>query len=93
MDENVAVERLLQQVKEYANGGASDVARGAETPRLAALLVQKYGRGVVDALAVILTVREPLAQSLGWWTTKRPRLILSGVSMIESVGPGVLPMW
>lgn len=53
MDEQVAVERLVGQVKDYANGRAKDVARGAETPRLAALLVQKYGRGVVDAVSAI----------------------------------------
>jgi len=53
MDEQIAVERLVQQVRQYAAGRASDVSRGAETPRLAALLVQKYGRGVVDAVAAI----------------------------------------
>lgn len=53
MDEQIAVERLVQQVKNYASGRAKDVARGAETPRLAALLVQKYGRGVIDAVATI----------------------------------------
>lgn len=53
MDEQVAVERLVDQVKTYANGRTKDVARGAETPRLAALLVQKYGRGVIDAVATI----------------------------------------
>ncbi|HBQ6954514.1 TPA: hypothetical protein L8O79_001759 [Klebsiella pneumoniae] len=36
-----------------AHNCKKDVARGAETPRLAALLVQKYGKGVVDALAVV----------------------------------------
>lgn len=53
MDEQMAIERLVQQVKDYAAGRIKDVARGAETPRLAALLVQKYGRGVVDAVATI----------------------------------------
>lgn len=53
MDEQMAIERLVHQVKDYASGRAKDVARGAETPRLAALLVQKYGRGVVDAVAAI----------------------------------------
>lgn len=53
MNQELAVERLIQQVKEYAYGRAKDVARGAETPRLAALLVQKYGRGVVDAVATV----------------------------------------
>ncbi|WP_233584988.1 hypothetical protein [Aquabacterium soli] len=49
----MAVELLVAQVKDYASDRAKDVARGAETPRLAALLVQKYGRGVVDAVATI----------------------------------------
>jgi len=53
MDEQMAIEQLVRQVRDYASGRAKDVARGAETPRLAALLVQKYGRGVVDAVAVI----------------------------------------
>lgn len=53
MDEHVAVKRLEQQVKDYAHARSKDVARGAETPRLAALLVQKYGRGVADAVAEI----------------------------------------
>jgi len=53
MNEQIAIERLMQQVKDYARGRAQDVERGAETPRLAALLVQKYGRGVVDACATI----------------------------------------
>ncbi|MCL4182084.1 MAG: hypothetical protein KJ011_01395 [Burkholderiaceae bacterium] len=48
-----AVEQLVQQVRDYADGRAKDVARNAETPRLAALLLQKYGRGVIDAVATI----------------------------------------
>jgi hypothetical protein len=54
MDEQAGVERLVRQVRQYAGGRAKDVERGAETPRLAALLVQKYGRGVADAAAVLL---------------------------------------
>lgn len=53
MDEKIAVYRIVQKVKDYADGRAMDVARGAETPRLAALLVQKYGLGIVDAVAAI----------------------------------------
>ncbi len=53
MDEKSAVERLVQQVKDYANTRAKDVARGAETPRLAALLVQKYGLGVIDTMSIL----------------------------------------
>lgn len=53
MNEQRAIELLQAQVRDYARQRAKDVARGAETPRLAALLVQKYGKGVVDALAVV----------------------------------------
>ena len=65
MDEQVAVERLVQKVKEYAAGRTMDVARGAESPRLAALLLQKYGRGVVDAVAMIFDsprAADPISQ-------------------------------
>jgi hypothetical protein len=53
IDEQAVVERLVAQVNEYARGRESDVGRGAETPRLAALLLQKYGRGVCDAVSTI----------------------------------------
>lgn len=53
IDQNLVVERLMQQVQEYAAGRATDVARGAETPHLAALLVQKYALGVTDAVGVV----------------------------------------
>ncbi|AVT09667.1 hypothetical protein [Paracidovorax avenae] len=53
MERTRVVESLVRQVEEYAAGKFSDVARGAETPRLAGLLMQKYGRGVVDAAAII----------------------------------------
>lgn len=53
MDREQATERLVQQVRVYAEGRAKDVARGAETPRLAALLLQKYGQGVIDAVTAI----------------------------------------
>lgn len=48
---------LVEHVRDYARSRANDVARGAETPRLAALLVQKYGRGVTDAAAIIFDDR------------------------------------
>ncbi|ECY2643958.1 hypothetical protein F6863_19465 [Salmonella enterica] len=53
MNKQTAIELLQEQARDYARQRAKDVARGAETPRLAALLVQKYGKGVVDALAVV----------------------------------------
>ena len=53
MDEQTAVSLLTEKVREYAQARQQDVARGAERPRLAALLVQKYGRGIVDAVALL----------------------------------------
>jgi hypothetical protein len=53
MDEQTAVALLKEKVREYAKGRQQDVARGAERPRLAALLVQKYGRGIVDTVALL----------------------------------------
>lgn len=53
MDKKYAIDKLVQQVKDYAIGRARNVARGAETPYLAALLLQKYGLGVAKAVAVI----------------------------------------
>jgi hypothetical protein len=45
-------EAALAKLAEYAQGRISDVKRGAETAELAALLLQKYGYGLCDALAV-----------------------------------------
>lgn len=73
MDEQVAVERLVQRVRDYASGRASDVVRGAETPRLAALLLQKYGLGVVDAVAVVFDTpraADPISKVLDEETSK-----------------------
>jgi len=53
MDEDAAVGELMEKVRQYAHSRQLDVARGAERPRLAALLVQKYGAGIVDAVALI----------------------------------------
>jgi hypothetical protein len=53
MNEQLAVEKLVMEIREYARGRASDVARGAETPQLAALMLQKYGLGVVRAVGII----------------------------------------
>lgn len=43
------VGRLLGEINEYAHGRKSDVARGAETPALASLMVEKYGYGLMKA--------------------------------------------
>ena len=52
MDEKVIVERLVRELQDYARGREQDVARGAETARLAALLLQKYGFGMAKAVEV-----------------------------------------
>ncbi|MHB1707538.1 MAG: hypothetical protein ACYCSH_16085 [Acidithiobacillus sp.] len=73
MDEQMVIERLVRQVKDYASGRAKDVARGAETPRLAALLVQKYGRGVADAVATIFDTpraADPISKAVDEETAK-----------------------
>ena len=53
MDQQAATEILVGKIKDYAASKSKDVARGAETSRLAGLLVQKYGKGMIDAVAVI----------------------------------------
>lgn len=52
MDEKAIIERISKNIKDFANGRANDIARGAETPRLAAALLQKYGQGLADAVTV-----------------------------------------
>ncbi|MNW32191.1 hypothetical protein D3C74_91290 [compost metagenome] len=53
MNKESVIDKLVQKVISYAKSKAQDVDRGKESPRLAALLLQKYGVGVVDAAAVI----------------------------------------
>lgn len=56
IDENLKQQirhRLVSDLREYAEGRKSNVARGAETPELAALLVQKYGYGAATAVSII----------------------------------------
>lgn len=43
-------ERVVDELRHYAGSRKNDVLRGAETPELAALLVEKYGEGLVKAL-------------------------------------------
>lgn len=50
MDESTASENLILELREYASLRQRDVARGAESPRLAALLVQKFGLGLSKAV-------------------------------------------
>lgn len=48
-----AKQAVLAKLADYAESRKRDVQRGAETPELAGLLVQKYGYGLVDAFVVI----------------------------------------
>lgn len=67
MHECEAVSRAKQLVKEYAAGREHDVARGAETAHLAGLLVQKYGRGLSDAIAAMFDsprAADPVTQAV-----------------------------
>jgi hypothetical protein len=45
--------QLIQMVHDYAAQRQQQVTHGRESPELAALLVQKYGYGVVDAVQVL----------------------------------------
>lgn len=48
-----AIERdVMADIRQYAQSRANDVARGAETPELAALLVDKYCEGMAKALYI-----------------------------------------
>ncbi|HFK1747742.1 TPA: hypothetical protein ACGX4N_004606 [Bacillus cereus] len=53
MEQKIIIEMLIKKIREYANGRRNDVARGAETPRLAAHLLEKYGIGMIDAVSTI----------------------------------------
>lgn len=44
---------LIDEIQNYADGRKSDVARGAETPALAALMVEKYGEALAKAVHLL----------------------------------------
>jgi hypothetical protein len=46
---NVEIEALIKEIQRYARNRLSDVARGAETRALAALMVEKFGEGIAKA--------------------------------------------
>lgn len=46
--------RVAVKLQKYVDDRAAAVARGAETPAMAALLLQTYGNGLLDAAAEIL---------------------------------------
>ena len=48
-----AIERqVIGEIQGYAESRRNDVARGAETAELAALMVEKYGQGMARALHI-----------------------------------------
>jgi hypothetical protein len=48
-----AIEKeVVAHIREYADARMRDVERGAETPALAAVLVDKYGEGMARALGI-----------------------------------------
>ncbi|MEN9848691.1 MAG: hypothetical protein RL368_1431 [Pseudomonadota bacterium] len=49
----VLFELATEEIRNYGYKRASDVKRGAETPALAALLVEKYGQGIAKVLQLI----------------------------------------
>lgn len=51
--EHSPVGRLIAEIREYAQGRKADVARGAETPALASLMVEKFGYGLMRAADVL----------------------------------------
>jgi hypothetical protein len=65
-------DRVQADLKSYAESRKRDVARGAETPELAGLLVQKYGYGLAKALDLAAELADHPAPSL---TTEVDRLV------------------
>lgn len=50
---NSPVGLLIAELRQYADGRKSDVRRGAETPALASLLVEKFGYGLSKAAGAL----------------------------------------
>ena len=45
--------RFYRELRDYAKSRRNDVARGAETPELAALLVEKYASGLIKGAQLL----------------------------------------
>ncbi len=46
---NKTIHALVEELQRYAGNRLNDVSRGAETPALAALMVEKFGEGLAKA--------------------------------------------
>ncbi|WP_144151431.1 hypothetical protein [Paraburkholderia sp. BCC1885] len=51
--QNNDIKALIVEIQRYAENRQSDVARGAETPALAALMVEKFGEGIAKAAQLL----------------------------------------
>ncbi|HGF4014028.1 hypothetical protein [Burkholderia cenocepacia] len=58
---------LIEEIRNYAEGRKSDVARGAETPALAALMVEKYGEGLAKAVHLMGADNGDMMRELDRW--------------------------
>lgn len=47
---------VIEEIRRYADERKSDVARGVETPALAALMVEKFGEGMGKLLSAIASL-------------------------------------
>ena len=56
--------RISEEIRGYAASRKKDVARGAETPELAALLVEKYGSGLAKAAGFVADLLDAPASDL-----------------------------
>jgi hypothetical protein len=50
---NDEIKALIVEIQRYAENRRGDVARGAETPALAALMVEKFGEGIAKATQLL----------------------------------------
>lgn len=50
MNEMEMLQQAVETITKYAQFRKNDVAKGLETPRLAGLLVQKFGEGMIAML-------------------------------------------
>jgi hypothetical protein len=46
---NHSIHALIEELQRYAGNRSHDVSRGAETPALAALMIEKFGEGLAKA--------------------------------------------
>lgn len=42
---------VIEEIRSYADSRKNDILRGAETPALAALMVEKFGEGMAKMLS------------------------------------------